>query len=161
MRQHARHAAFDRLAGTLLIAFISVATPASAQQVMIAKTDTQIDALDPGIKLFLREKMAEGNTAFTDDNVILFLHGATSPSTCDFDLSYKDYSWADWLVKQGYVVYMGDYRNYGGSTREAAMDDPPAKHHPLTRSYFSIRSLSSSASSCVEARKDSVSRSGS
>jgi pimeloyl-ACP methyl ester carboxylesterase len=141
MRQHPSHAAFHRLAATILIAFISVNTTASAQQAKIAKTDTQIDALDPGIKLFLREKMAEGNTAFTDDNAILFLHGATSPSTCDFDLSYKDYSWADWLVNQGYVVYMGDYRNYGGSTREAAMDAPPTKNQPLTRSYLALRDV--------------------
>jgi len=54
------------------------------------------------IKLFVREKMAEGNTTFTDSNVVLFLHGATAPSTCDFDLSYKDYSWADWLAKRGF-----------------------------------------------------------
>ena len=85
----------------------------------ITKTDSLIDSLDPGIKLLLREKMAAGNSKFTDDNVILFLHGATSPSTCDFDLPYQDYSWADRLAKGGYVVYMGDYRNYGGSTREA------------------------------------------
>lgn len=126
MRQTSPHAAF-RLAAAILVACSSVATTADAQQAKIAKADTQIDALDPDIKLFLREKMAEGNATFTDDNVILFLHGATSPSICDFDLSYQDYSWADWLVNQGYVVYMGDYRNYGGSTREAAMDDPPAK----------------------------------
>jgi len=59
-----------------------------AQDVRIAKTDAQIDALDPGIKLFVREKMAEGNTRFGDDNIVLFLHGATAPSTCDFDLPY-------------------------------------------------------------------------
>ena len=70
--------------------------------------------------------MAEGNTRFTDDNIVLFLHGATAPSTCDFDLSFKDYSWADWMVKRGYVVYMGDYRNYGYSSREKAMEEPPA-----------------------------------
>ena len=98
--------------------------PVSAQGVEIAKTDFSIDSVDQGIKLFLREKMAAGNSKFTDDNIVLFLHGATSPSSCDFDLPYKDYSWADWLVKRGYVVYMGDYRNYGGSTREAAMWDP-------------------------------------
>ena len=86
---------------------------AQAQDVRIIKSDAQIDALDPGIKLFVREKMVEGNTRFTDENVVLFLHGATAPSTCDFDLSYKDYSWADWMAKRGYVVYMGDYRNYG------------------------------------------------
>ena len=34
--------------------------PAIAQDAEIAKTDSSIDALDPGIKLFLREKMAAG-----------------------------------------------------------------------------------------------------
>jgi pimeloyl-ACP methyl ester carboxylesterase len=114
---------------------------ASAQEVAITKTDTQIDALDPGIKLFLRRKMSGGNTQFTDRNVVLFLHGATGPSTCDFDLAYKDYSWADLMVKRGYVVYMGDYRNYGYSTREPAMDEPAGKSPPLSRSYLALRDI--------------------
>src|SRR5262245_64649055 len=101
----------------------------------------QIDGLDPGIKIFIREKMAQGNTRFANDNVVLFLHGATGPSTCDFDLEYKDYSWADWLVKRGYVVYMGDFRNYGGSTREPAMDEPANKNQPVTRSYLALRDV--------------------
>jgi pimeloyl-ACP methyl ester carboxylesterase len=112
-----------------------------AQEAKVVKSDTQIDALDLGIKLFVREKMPEGNTRFTDDNIVLFLHGATSPSTCDFDLSYKDYSWADWLVKRGYVVFMGDYRNYGQSSREKAMDEPAAKNQPVTRSYLALRDI--------------------
>lgn len=114
---------------------------AQAQEAKVVKSDTQIDGLDPGIKIFLREKMAEGNTRFTDDNVVLFLHGATSPSTCDFDLPYKDYSWADWLVKRGYVVFMGDYRNYGQSSREKAMDEAAAKNQPVTRSYLALRDI--------------------
>jgi hypothetical protein len=60
--------------------------PAIAQDAEIVKTDTLIDATDPGIKLLLREKMAAGNNKFIDGNVVLFLHGATSPplaiSTC-------------------------------------------------------------------------------
>ena len=114
---------------------------AQAQDVRIAKADAQIDGLDPGIKLFVRDKMAEGNTSFTDQNIVLFLHGATAPSTCDFDLSYKDYSWADWMVKRGYVVYLGDYRNYGFSTREPAMDEPAGKNQPVTRSYLALRDI--------------------
>src|SRR5262245_38881063 len=118
------------------------APTASAQDAPpIVKADTQIDARDPGIKIFLREKMAQGNTRFTDDNIVLFLHGATAPSTCDFDLSYKDYSWADWMVQRGFVVYMGDYRNYGFSTREQAMDEPAAKNQPVTRSYLALRDI--------------------
>ncbi|WP_407179956.1 alpha/beta hydrolase [Bradyrhizobium sp. STM 3562] len=134
-------AALPGLPTIIAVASVLFGIAADAQQAKIAKTDMQIDALDPGIKLFLREKMADGNTSFTDDNVVLFLHGATSPSTCDFDLSYKDYSWADWLVNQGYVVYMGDYRNYGGSTREEAMDEPATKNQPLTRSYLALRDV--------------------
>jgi pimeloyl-ACP methyl ester carboxylesterase len=144
----ARRCATMGLTGFIWLAVVGVCGSAAAQETKIEKTDFQIDALDPGIKLFVREKMAEGNTKFTDDNVVLFLHGATSPSTCDFDLAYKDYSWADWLVKRGYVVYMGDYRNYGGSTREAAMDEPATKNQPLTRSYLALRD--------VEAMVDSI-----
>src|SRR5262249_53641231 len=128
-------------AAAAILALAAPPQPAAAQDVAIVKTDTQIDGLDPGIKIFLREKMAQGNTRFTDDNVVLFLHGATGPSTCDFDLSYKDYSWADLMVKRGYVVYMGDYRNYGYSTREKAMDEPPSANQPVTRSYLALRDI--------------------
>jgi hypothetical protein len=124
-----------------LLAVLICSGPVSAQQAAIVKNDMQIDGSDPGIKIFIREKMAQGNTRFASDNVVLFLHGATGPSTCDFDLQYKDYSWADWLVKRGYVVYMGDYRNYGGSTREAAMDEPASKNQPVTRSYLALRDI--------------------
>jgi pimeloyl-ACP methyl ester carboxylesterase len=123
------------------LALLAGAPDGRAQDANIVKTDTQIDALDPGIKLFVREKMADGNTRFTDDNVVLFLYGAAAPSTCAFDLGYKDYSWADWMVKRGYVVFMGDYRNYGNSTREPAMDEPAAKNQPVTRSYLALRDI--------------------
>ena len=124
-----------------LLAALTCSGPSFAQQAGTTKNDMQIDGLDPGIKIFIREKMAQGNTKFANDNVVLFLHGATGPSTCDFDLQYKDYSWADWLVKRGYVVYMGDYRNYGGSTRETAMDEPASKNQPVTRSYLALRDI--------------------
>src|SRR5262245_19466469 len=132
--------ALIRLAALSGLAAMS-AIQASAQDVGVIKSDLQIDGLDPGIKLFMREKMAEGNTRFTDDNVVLFLHGATATSTCDFDLSYQDYSWADWMVKRGYVVFMGDYRNYGFSSRETAMDEPAAKHPPVPRYYLAGRDI--------------------
>ena len=65
-------------AALLLLAFNCVAA--------VTKQDYFIDAVDPGIKLFVRSKMAEGQKHFTDDNVVLFVHGATFPSTPDFDL---------------------------------------------------------------------------
>ncbi len=111
------------------------------EDVRIESKDYYIDAVDPGIKLFVRTKMAEGNKTFNDANIALFVHGATYPSTPDFDLQYKDYSWADWMVRHGYVVYMFDIRNYGFSTREKAMDQPAAQNRPLSRSYLAIRDI--------------------
>ena len=105
------------------------------------KQDVMIDAVDPGVQLFVRSKMAKNQSRFTDDNVVLFVHGATFPSTPDFDLPYQDYSWADWMVGKGYVVYMFDKRNYGFSSREKAMDEPAANARPVTRSYLAVRDI--------------------
>ena len=122
----------------LLVCLTFLACSAHAKNIT---TDTLIDAVDPGIKLFVRSKMAEGQTRFTDDNIVLFVHGATYPSTPDFDLQYKDYSWADWMIDKGYVVYMFDKRNYGFSSREKAMDEPAANNRPVTRSYLVVRDI--------------------
>ena len=126
----------------LRIAFASLLLIASTLvDAKTVKQDYQIDGVDPGVRLFVRGKMAEGQTRFTDDNVVLFVHGATYSSTPDFDLDYKDYSWADWMVDKGYVVYLFDKRNYGFSSREKAMDEPAASNRPVTRSYLAIRDI--------------------
>ena len=128
-----------RVSALSLVAMTALAPlPATAQ---VVKQDYHIDGVDPGVKLFVRHKMAQGNMRFTDDNIVVFVHGATAPSVCDFDLGFKDYSWADWMVDKGYVVYLFDKRNYGYSTREKAMDEPPASNRPVSRSYLVIRDM--------------------
>ena len=122
------------------LACVLFATAGQAQT-QLAKQDYHIDGVDPGIRLFVRSKMAAGQTRFTNDNMVLFVHGATFPSTPDFDLPYKDYSWADWMINKGYVVYMFDKRNYGYSSREKAMDEPAANNKPVSRSYLVIRDI--------------------
>ena len=112
----------------------------AAPEAKIVKVDSFIAAVDPGIKLFVREKRGEGQKA-TEDNVVLFVHGATFPSTPDFDLDYQDYSWANRLVKQGYIVYLFDKRNYGFSSREKAMDEPAPANRPVSRSFLVIRDI--------------------
>src|SRR5262245_5044342 len=119
---------------------LALSAPAFAQTKTV-KQDYHIDGVDPGVKIFVRQKMAAGNKTFTDDNIVVFVHGATGPSTCDFDLQFKDYSWTDWLIDKGYVVYLFDKRNYGFSSREKAMDEPAASSKPLSRSYLVIRDL--------------------
>jgi pimeloyl-ACP methyl ester carboxylesterase len=113
-----------------------------AADVRIVQQDVTIDGADPGVKLFVRSKMAAGAKP-TRDNVVVFVHGATFPSTPDFDLQFQDYSWADWMVRHGWVVYMFDVRNYGGSSREAAMAQPPLENRPVSRSYLAVRDIGS------------------
>ncbi len=125
---------------TVMLAFLAPA-PASAGHVKIARQDYVIDAVDPGVRLSVRSVMADGPNRFADDNIVIFVHGATAPSRCDFDMSYADYSWAAWMVERGRVVYMFDKRNYGSSTREKAMDEPPAQNKPVSRSHLVIRDI--------------------
>jgi len=123
----------------LLLSFLAWPAFAIAQPTPVTR-DFQIDGLDSGVRIFVREKMAPGARP-TDQNIVIFVHGATGPSTCDFDLSYKDYSWADWMIAKGYIVYMFDKRNYGGSSREKAMDEPAGNNKPVSRSYLVIRDI--------------------
>jgi pimeloyl-ACP methyl ester carboxylesterase len=120
----------------LAIPFASAQSPSK-----YVTNDYHIDSVDPGVRLFVRQKTAKGEVRATDNNVVLFIHGATFPSTPDFDLQYKDYSWADWMVERGYIVYMFDKRNYGFSSREKAMDEPAANNKPVSRSYLVIRDI--------------------
>ncbi|HEY3076772.1 MAG TPA: alpha/beta fold hydrolase, partial [Burkholderiales bacterium] len=123
------------------IAALAALMVSSLAQAAPVKTDYQIDGADPGVRLFVRQKMEAGTTRFTDDNIVLFIHGATAPSVCDFDLGFKDYSWADWMIGKGYVTYLFDKRNYGYSSREKAMDEPAASNKPVSRSYLVIRDI--------------------
>jgi hypothetical protein len=84
-----------------LAAAVTWSAPARAGgAVKIIKQDVMIDGADPGVKLFVRAKLAAGARP-TRDNVVVFVHGATFPSTPDFDLAFQDYSWADWMVNKG------------------------------------------------------------
>src|SRR5262249_50703514 len=107
-RLASRRAAMPFKASALLA--LLLASGAAAAPPKVVQNDYQIDSVDPGIRLHVRSKMAAGQKEFTDDNIVLFVHGATFPSTPDFDLQFKDYSWADWMVSHGYVVYMFDKR---------------------------------------------------
>jgi hypothetical protein len=77
------------LASVFVSLVLATASGVAAQEtVKIISQDYHIDAVDPGIKLFVRVKMAEGNGTFSNDNIVLFVHGSTYPSAPDFDLQY-------------------------------------------------------------------------
>jgi pimeloyl-ACP methyl ester carboxylesterase len=58
------------------------------------------------------------------NRVVLFIHGAGTPSEVAFDVPYRDYSWMEYLAQAGFDVFAMDTTGYGRSTRPAAMNDP-------------------------------------
>jgi pimeloyl-ACP methyl ester carboxylesterase len=81
------------------------------------------------VSLYVREKVLAGvartfRSVAPTGKVVLFVHGATFPSTPGFDVPYKDYSWMAFLARAGFDVFALDLTSYGRSTRPAIMDDP-------------------------------------
>jgi hypothetical protein len=67
-----------------------------------------IDAADPGIKLYIRNKRTEDLKQFTSERTLLFVHGATQPSEATFDLPLDGLSWMDYIAQHGCDVYLID-----------------------------------------------------
>ena len=126
-----------------LILVAALALTLSARQLSVAADDSHILTVDhyvphtstmPAIAgeevvLYVRERVLAGvaktakSTAATG-KVVLFVHGATFPSTPGFDVSYKDYSWMTYLAQAGFDVFAVDLTGYGRATRPWIMDDP-------------------------------------
>ena len=110
--------------------------------------DTQefmIPAVDPGIRLYVRNKHLASQSRFPGDRVVLFVHGATYPASTAFDLQLDGMSWMDYLAQRGYDVYLVDLRGYGRSTRPAEMDQPADRNPPLTPTAVAVQDVGAAA----------------
>src|SRR5579872_1270734 len=77
-------------------------------------------------QLYVRERVQAGTAlrgAAAADRIVLFVHGAGTPSEVSFDVPYQDYSWMAYLAAAGYDVFSVDMEGYGRSTRPAPMND--------------------------------------
>lgn len=73
---------------TRFVARMSVLTtmaPAIAQAPLVTE-ETMVDSPQAGQKLYVRNKHAKGMTAFTPERTVVFVHGATYPTSTAFDL---------------------------------------------------------------------------
>ncbi len=115
--------------------------PSSANAQRVVAETFMIPAADSGIQLYVRNKHLEGHDSFPSERVVLFIHGATYPSETVFDIDLPGGSWADHVACKGYDVYLVDVRGYGGSTRLAAMDAPPAENPPLATTVDAVKDV--------------------
>ena len=102
-----------------------------------------INASDPGIKLYVRNKRPEDLTEFRSEKTLLFVHGATQPAEATFDLPLEGLSWMDYIAQRGWDVYLVDVRGYGASTRPPEMDQPAANNPPVATTDVAVRDVNS------------------
>jgi pimeloyl-ACP methyl ester carboxylesterase len=102
-----------------------------------------IDAADPGVRLYVRNKRPEDLKQFTSEKTLLFVHGATQPAEATFDLPLEGLSWMDYIARHGWDVYLVDVRGYGGSTRPPEMDQPAANNPPIVSTDVAVKDVSS------------------
>src|SRR5215471_9732337 len=77
------------------------------------------------VQIYVRELVrADAQSRASPSGVVLFVHGAGTPSEVTFDVPYKDYSWMAYLARAGFDVFSMDMTGYGRSTRPAPMNDP-------------------------------------
>src|SRR5712664_2559263 len=81
---HIKHCGGVGWALATLIAFSSVRATDEAPK--LVTEHIMIEAADPGIKLYVRNKRPEDMKQFTSEKTLVFVHGATQPAEATFDL---------------------------------------------------------------------------
>jgi pimeloyl-ACP methyl ester carboxylesterase len=92
--------------------------------------------------IHIREKYSSELDRFSEDNIVLLVHGATYPCAPMFDLPVKRYSLMNYLLDNGYDTFCLDIRGYGGSTRPPEMEVPPQENKPIVRTDVAVRDIS-------------------
>lgn len=103
--------------------------------------DYYVEALDRGIRLFVRNKRRPDIAKFPAEKIVLYVHGATYPSETAFDLRLDGYSWMDYIACRGFDVYLLDVRGYSRSTRPPEMSRPAADNPPIVTTEVAARDV--------------------
>ncbi|MDM0107266.1 alpha/beta fold hydrolase [Variovorax sp. J22R24] len=122
---------------------ISACASRGAQRTGTVAEDMYIDAADPGVQLFLRNRHAIEPVSAPPGRTVLFVHGLTYPGHTCFDLPLGGRSWMEDLAQRGFDTWCVDLRGYGRSTRPAAMEQPPEMNPPLLDAATGTRDLAS------------------
>lgn len=102
-------------------------TPAS-----IELHEQVVTATESGHRLYVRRKCRADLGTLDGTQTLLFVHGATYPSSVTFDLGFHGQpSWMDDLAQVGFDVYAVDLPGYGLSPLLPEMSHPPEDGSPL------------------------------
>jgi pimeloyl-ACP methyl ester carboxylesterase len=123
-------------------AAVALASSASAQAPQLVTEEMMVKSPDAGIEIYVRNKRPASMTTFRPERTVLYVHGATYPSSTAFDLKLDGLSWMEYIAARGYDVYLLDLRGYGKSTRPKEMADDPKNNPPIVRGDTAVKDVS-------------------
>src|SRR5947199_9528687 len=131
-------------ASTVLLAAIAmiIAPAALAQAPKITMEEMRVPSSDAGIEIYVRNKRPADMVSFRPERTLLYVHGATYPSSTAFDLQLDGMSWMDYIAARGYAVYLLDLGGYGKWTRRKEMSDKRGANRPIVRGDTAVREVS-------------------
>jgi pimeloyl-ACP methyl ester carboxylesterase len=127
--------------GLMCAALAGDAAAGKAGTPKLVMEEFMVPAVDPGIKLYVRNKHPQGVKKFGGDKILLFVHGATYPAETAFDLKLAGLSWMEFIAQHGYDVYLVDIRGYGRSTRPPEMEQPADQNEPIVRTETAVKDV--------------------
>lgn len=96
---------------------------------------------DPGITLYLRNRRRADLGSQGPARTLLFIHGATYPSSSTFDLELDGLSWMSFIADRGFDVWCLDLRGHGHSSRPPEMSRPSQENGPIARGDIAQRDI--------------------
>jgi len=107
----------------------------------IAVTDHQVESSQAGLRLFVRNKHLQGLDKFSPAQTVLFVHGATYPSTVTFDYAIDGESWMDIMAKAGFDIWCVDLLGYGASDRPGELSVPAEDNPPVVDTQDAVADI--------------------
>jgi pimeloyl-ACP methyl ester carboxylesterase len=128
-------------AGIWLSLLVGAGAGAADLTAGLVTEELMVDAAEPGIQLYVRNKHPADMAQVPAGHVLLYVHGATLPSEATFDLALDGLSWMDYIAGHGWDVYLMDVRGYGRSTRAPEFADAKVARAPIVWTDMKVQDV--------------------
>jgi len=119
-----------RSTSVILSLFTALMVQGADEEVLTAEHYVPVVSRVPSMmgaiaQIYVRERVTTDvrNTDNLEGQVVLFVHGAGTPSEVAFDVPVEGYSWMAYLAERGMDVFSMDMTGYGRSTRPLVLND--------------------------------------